>query len=479
MKKMTNHKFNFVDLFAGIGGFRIALEKLGGKCIGFSEIEKNAISVYKQNFKSNPNEIEFGSVENLNKIPIDEIDLIVGGVPCQSWSVAGKMKGFEDPRGKLWFDTIRVIKLNKPKSFILENVKGLADPRNIENLNLILNELKSIGYEVSHKVLNSYDFGLPQNRDRIFIVGFSKNIQKDKHFEFPKPVNKEPLLYQFLNFDSTKDFRKEKIKIDSSEIFGNKVPFGRNRFQSDDTLNDFFVFCDTRDGHSTIHSWDIITTTKHEKQICLTLLKNRRKKIYGSQDGNPLSLKNFNELLNNVTQKDLQSLVKKNILREIKGRGYDFVNSKNSSGINGIYRIYLPNSKVFSTLTATGTKDMISTIEIESDNVSDYKNKFLNEVYKKGNYREITSRESANLQGFPVDYLLHKDEKNAFILEVEKEYPVYIGKEFWHRFTGDENFYTDLIQTIVSIANDVDMKSFLDEIVDKLSFKLKEKYKID
>jgi DNA (cytosine-5)-methyltransferase 1 len=410
---MVNHKFNFVDLFAGIGGFRIALEKLGGLCIGFSEIDKNAISTYKQNFKNNPNEFEFGSIEKINKIPFEEIDMIVGGVPCQSWSVAGKMKGFEDPRGKLWFDTIRVIKLNKPKSFILENVKGLADPRNIENLTLILNELKSIGYDVYHKVLNSYDFGLPQNRDRIFIVGFRKNIQLDKHFLFPKPLNKEPILFQFLNFDSNKDFKKEKIIIESSEIFGNKVPYGRNRFQSNDSLNDFFVFCDTRDGHSTIHSWDIIKTTNYEKEICMILLKNRRKKIYGIQDGNPLSLKHFKLLLPNITQSDIDGLVKKNILREIKGVGFDFVNSKNSSGINGIYRIYLPNSKVFSTLTATGTKDMISTIEITSDNVDDYKNKFLTEVYKKGNYREITSRESANLQGFPKDYKLHKDERIA------------------------------------------------------------------
>ncbi len=407
------HKFNFVDLFSGIGGFRIALEKHGGLCLGFSEIDKNAISVYKKNFKNNPDEIEFGSIEKINKIPIDDIDLIVGGVPCQAWSVAGKMKGFEDPRGKLWFDTIRVIKVNKPKSFILENVKGLSDPRNLESLNLIVTELKNIGYEVFHKVLNSYDFGLPQNRDRIFIVGFRKNIKLNQEFKYPEPLNNNPILFKFLDFGLKNNFLKERIKIKSTEIFGNKIPVGRNRFQTDESLNDFFVFCDTRDGHTTIHSWDLINTTKFEKQICLTLLKNRRKKIYGTQDGNPLSLKNLKALLNNITLKDLEGLVKKNILKEIKGKGYDFVNSKNSSGINGIYRIYLPNSKVFSTLTATGTKDMISTIEISSDNVVDYKAKFLKEIYKKGKFREITSRESANLQGFPKDYKLHSDERIA------------------------------------------------------------------
>ena len=145
---MTKKKFTFVDLFSGIGGFRIPLEKLGGKCLAYSEIDKQAIEVYKNNFKTD-NEIFLGDITKVKTTP--KADLIVGGVPCQAWSVAGKKKGFDDPRGKLWEDTIRVVNTNKPKTFIFENVKGLYDPRN-KALNLIISEFRKCNYEVNHKV---------------------------------------------------------------------------------------------------------------------------------------------------------------------------------------------------------------------------------------------------------------------------------------------------------------------------------------
>lgn len=113
------NKFTFIDLFAGIGGFRIALEKLGGQCLGYSEIDKQASKVYQQNFINylNKNEIELGDITKINQLPIN-IDIIVGGVPCQPWSVAGCLRGFKDPRGKLWFDVIRLVNQSQPKAFI-------------------------------------------------------------------------------------------------------------------------------------------------------------------------------------------------------------------------------------------------------------------------------------------------------------------------------------------------------------------------
>lgn len=407
-------EFNFVDLYAGIGGFRIALEKLGGKCLGFSEIDKHAIQVYKQNFRKNTDEIELGTIENLEKLPFNNIDLIVGGVPCQAWSVAGKMRGFEDPRGKLWFDTIRVVRINQPKAFIFENVKGLADPRNKKSLDYLIEELENVGYNLTFRILNSFDFGLPQNRERILIVGFRKDIKLDSEFTFPNSLNKKIQLHQFLEtqLDSTK-MNSEKKKFSITELFGERVPPSRNKLQKNNELNDFFVFCDTRDGHSTIHSWDIIETSEFEKKICLTILKNRRKKIYGQSDGNPIPYVELKKLIKEIKLTDLKKLVEKGILREVKPKGFEFVNSKNSSGINNIYRIYLPTAKAFSTLTATGTKDLISTIDISTENVSDYKNVFIEQVFKKGNYRELTSRESANLQGFPNNFILHNDDRIA------------------------------------------------------------------
>ena len=116
-----NNSFTFVDLFSGIGGFRIALERCGGSCLGYSEIDDNAIATYNNNFINSIFEWRLGDITKVTSLP-KPVDIITGGVPCQSWSVAGKMKGFEDPRGRLWYDAIRLVKINQPKVFIFENV---------------------------------------------------------------------------------------------------------------------------------------------------------------------------------------------------------------------------------------------------------------------------------------------------------------------------------------------------------------------
>jgi len=428
------HKFTFVDLFAGVGGFRVGLERNGGKCLGFSEIDRPAISVYKSNFLGweERDEVELGDITKLGKLPFKDIDLIVGGVPCQSWSVAGKMKGFDDPRGKLWMDTIRVVELNTPKAFIFENVKGLMDPRNRANLDLIETSFRKLGYAVQSKLLNSYDFGLPQNRDRIFIVGIRKNcLEGSLPFTFPLPIGKHATVSDILDGEPAKQEVRKKT-FDPKEIFGDKIPLGRNRFQRNDELNDFFVFCDTRNGHSTIHSWDLAKTTKREKDICMVILRNRRKKIYGPQDGNPLSFAVLKSLLPDLKETELQRLVEKRILRYVPDRdGYEFVNSKNSAGINGIYRIYLPHSKVFSTLTATGTKDMVSLTPFQADSPEEYRENFINSIVKRGLYRPISAKEAGKLQGFPEGFAVHSDEalaKKQFGNAVSTSVIYYLGQ---------------------------------------------------
>ncbi|WP_222852092.1 DNA (cytosine-5-)-methyltransferase [Olivibacter sp. SDN3] len=425
-------KFTFIDLFSGIGGFRIALNKLGGKCLGFSEIDKPASETYKTNFVGNNDaELELGDITKLGELPFKEIDLIVGGVPCQSWSVAGKMRGFDDPRGKLWNDSIRLVALNTPKAFIFENVKGLMDPRNKANLDLIETSLRDLGYKVKSQLLNSHDFGLPQNRDRIFIVGIRNDLAKGNKFDFPAPLGKSTSLSEIMD-GLTKTGKVKKKTFDPKEIFGEKIPIGRNRFQKNTELNDFFVFCDTRNGHTTIHSWDLIDTTEREKEICLAVLRNRRKKIYGDQDGNPLPFTALRKLVDNLRENELTKLVDKKILRFVEGKnGYEFVNSKNSSGINGIYRIYLPHSEIFSTLTATGTKDMIATVAVKGDSPEEYRQNFINQVVKKGAYRAITAKESGKLQGFPNGFAIHKDErlaKKQFGNAVSTSVIYYLGK---------------------------------------------------
>ncbi|MFM6008925.1 MAG: DNA cytosine methyltransferase [Sphaerospermopsis kisseleviana] len=429
---ISRKKFTFIDLFAGIGGFRIALEKLGGQCLGYSEIDKQAVKVYQQNFISylNKHEIELGDITKIRELP-SNIDVVVGGVPCQPWSVAGCLKGFEDPRGKLWFDVIRLVSKSQPKAFIFENVSGLASPKNRDNLELILQEFEHIGYCVKWKVLNAYDFGLPQNRDRVFIVGIRNDIESCHQYQFPSPLNIHPKVLDIL--DEFKNITVvEKVKLDPHTLFKGMIPPSRTRFQKDDELNDFFIFSDLRNGHTTIHSWDIIKTSDREKMICLTLLKHRRSKKYGDKDGNPLSFENFRELIPDIEINELNILVDKGIFRWTDNRKYEFVNSKNMTGINDIYRIILPTADIVPTLTATGSKDYIATVSIHASHPEEYKNLFLEKIYKPKKYIPITAKHACKLQGFPANFAYHqKDEvaKKQFGNAVPIPVVEYVAKE--------------------------------------------------
>ena len=401
--------FTFIDLFSGIGGFRIPLEKLGGKCVGFSEIDTESIKVYKDNFITK-NEIELGDITRISSLP--KVDVLVGGVPCQSWSVAGKKKGFNDSRGKLWFDTFKAVHLARPEIFIFENVKGLADPKHRDSFLFIIKKFNDLGYNVYTKILNAYDFGLPQNRERVFIVGLKKDSDNRQNFLFPKPLNKKLKLYEFLDNVKIYDSHLNKKSFNPYDIFGKKIPLSRNKFQKINYLNDFFIFCDTRAGHSTIHSWDLIKTTQKEEQICLTILKNRRKKIYGEADGNPISFSDLKNLIPKLQKKDLIKLVNKGILCDTNDM-FNLSNTKNSSGLQGVYRVFLPQSDIFSTLTATGTNDFVATRTIPQNDVTNYRQVFLDKIYYPGKYRSITPIEASRLQGFSPTFKLHKNKTIA------------------------------------------------------------------
>lgn len=183
------YKFKFIDLFAGIGGFRIAMQNLGGKCVFTSEWDEQAKKTYEANF----GEIPFGDItkEETKKFIPDGFDVLCAGFPCQAFSIAGKRGGFEDTRGTLFFDVAEIIKRKKPKAIFLENVKGLRNHDKGKTLETILNVLRNdLNYYVPEpKIMNAKDFGVPQNRERIFIVGFRKDTGVD-NFEYPKPLKK-------------------------------------------------------------------------------------------------------------------------------------------------------------------------------------------------------------------------------------------------------------------------------------------------
>ncbi|WP_310626447.1 DNA cytosine methyltransferase [Limnohabitans sp.] len=188
-----NSKFKFIDLFAGIGGFRLALQNLGGKCIFTSEWDKGAKQTYSANF----GEIPFGDItkeETKSYIP-NGFDVLCAGFPCQAFSIAGKRGGFEDTRGTLFFDVAEIIKRKQPKALFLENVKGLRNHNQGKTLATILNVLRNdLGYFVPNpEVINARDFGVPQNRERIYIVGFHKST-KITEFNYPKAGKKNAIF---------------------------------------------------------------------------------------------------------------------------------------------------------------------------------------------------------------------------------------------------------------------------------------------
>lgn len=182
--------FKFIDLFAGIGGFRLALQNLGGQCVFSSEIDISAQKTYAENFGETP----YGDItlEETKKAIPDDFEILCGGFPCQAFSIAGKRSGFEDTRGTLFFDVADIIKRKQPKAFFLENVKGLMNHDKGNTLRTILKVLREdLGYYVPDpKILNAKDFGVPQNRERIFIVGFhpSTGVQQ---FKYPVPLTKK------------------------------------------------------------------------------------------------------------------------------------------------------------------------------------------------------------------------------------------------------------------------------------------------
>ena len=185
-----NYKFKFIDLFAGIGGFRLAMQNLGGKCVFTSEWDKDAQKTYRANF----GEVPFGDItkEETKKFIPDNFDVLCAGFPCQAFSIAGKRGGFEDTRGTLFFDVAEIIKRKMPKAIFLENVKGLRNHNGGKTLATILNVLRNdLDYFVPEpQIINAKDFGVPQQRERIYIVGFRKDLGITK-FEYPNPLNKK------------------------------------------------------------------------------------------------------------------------------------------------------------------------------------------------------------------------------------------------------------------------------------------------
>lgn len=195
-----NPKFTFIDLFAGIGGFRIAMQNLGGKCVYSSEWDAQAQKTYLENY----GEVPFGDItkESTKQYIPDGFDVLCGGFPCQAFSIAGYQKGFEDTRGTLFFDVAEIIKRKKPKAVFLENVKNLYTHDEGKTFSVIKKTLEDLGYVVFHKVMNAMEYAnVPQNRERIFIVCFDKKkVSNYSNFIFPEKETLKRSIHDCIDY---------------------------------------------------------------------------------------------------------------------------------------------------------------------------------------------------------------------------------------------------------------------------------------
>ena len=214
-KKKSNKRrktlvgYKYIDLFAGIGGFHLAMTSYKAKCVFASEWDNFASQVYENNFGIKP----WGDITKIKEEDIPEHDILCAGFPCQAFSISGQQKGFADTRGTLFFDIARIVKYHSPKILLLENVKNLEKHDKGKTLNVIVTTINNLGYDINYKVLNASDYGLPQNRERIFIVCFRRDLNI-KDFQFPQPTKKLVSLNDILEENpKAKEIKRTDINI--------------------------------------------------------------------------------------------------------------------------------------------------------------------------------------------------------------------------------------------------------------------------
>lgn len=237
---LHDKKIKFIDLCAGIGGGRLGLEHAGFECVGFSEILPSSIQTYKFFFDTS-NECELGDLTKLDPKEIPDTDLLIAGFPCQTFSIVGKRAGFQDERGQIIFHISNILKEKNIKYFILENVKGLVNHDHGNTLKTIIRLLEDTGYVVYHKVLASNDFGLPQKRERIYLVGIKKDLTHTD-FAFPIPQTKKPQIQDFLVDDDSKYELKDLTTL--NKYLNNK--YNKDKYTLADILKEDYLVIDTR-----------------------------------------------------------------------------------------------------------------------------------------------------------------------------------------------------------------------------------------
>lgn len=395
----------FVDLFAGTGGIRLGFEEacrelnLETKCVFSSEIDKKAALSYELNFNENP----LSDITQVNEKNLPNFDILLAGFPCQAFSYAGKQKGFGDTRGTLFFDVERILKEKKPKYFLLENVRGLTTHDKGRTFTTIKESLESLGYAVDYLLLNSSNFGVPQNRVRIYILGVhSSAIQLSINSDLGAPdTHKYKSIQSNYDFFSTigktktvscilEPYEKVNEKYHCSSEFHEQL---MSIVGKDLSILNGYRLIDYRGGNS-LHSWELGTKGKcsaNEIEFMNLLIANRRKKVFGlHQDGKSLTeeqIKTFyhSDDFSIVTE----SLISKGYLKCIDGR-YNPVAGNMSFEV---FKFLDPDG-ISITLTASDS----NRLGIVQNNIP----------------RRLTPRECARLQGYPDSYRLLDDDNAVY-----------------------------------------------------------------
>ncbi len=404
---MHNRTIKFIDLFAGMGGTRLGFEQAFNKagykteCVLTSEIKETAIKALKINFK---NEEIKGDITQVETKDIPDFDFLLGGFPCQAFSVAGKQRGFADTRGTLFFEVERILREKKPYGFVLENVEGLVTHDRTKSsdkmgrtLKTILRSLKNLGYKVNWKVLDAQNFGLAQTRNRIYIIGTRTEEISLDDFPIRKSNFSDIMEHGLETVDG--NFSRKLFKIYTPEqLYGKSIK-------------------DKRGGENNIHSWDIgirVKVTEAQKGLMNALLKERRKKKWAEvigidwMDGMPLTTEqirtfydceDLQDMLDNLTEMGYLVLehpkkkvktktssrtrtIYERVPDETKPKGYNIVTGKLSFEFS---RILCPNST-----TPTLVAMDMSTIG----------------VIENGGLRNLTIKEGLRLFGYPPNYTL-------------------------------------------------------------------------
>ena len=270
----------FLDFCAGIGGGRIGLENLGLSCLGFSEIDKDAEQTYRTYFGQD--ETNFGDLMKINTEDLPEFDFMIGGFPCQTFSIIGTRCGLQDKtRGQIIYGLVDILKAKNVKYFILENVKGLVNHDKGNTFKEVLKLLNDSGYQVHHKVLNSLDFGVPQMRERIYLVGVKKELIDDNfHFEFPSTYDGMQRTLDNCLIDKESLSFNEKLTSYKTflKYLGNK--YNHNKYNVDELrLKDYSVL-DTRQSDLRIYK-DKVPTLRRGRHGILYVKNNKFRKLSG------------------------------------------------------------------------------------------------------------------------------------------------------------------------------------------------------